>query len=179
MEGGAQPGRDYGPRTSSRPVSEAYDRYGAGPPAHGGGRLPPAGANIRPERLDSLNNRPDYGRMSSAGQAPSKARPPHLDPMAGRSSAPPSQGPRPGISPGPSLGATSAASIASTTNLPGHAARPAKQSSSHPDGKTIGQGPATFEEMGIPQGKTDSDCVSGLPGQPCLAILTKYLQVVM
>ena len=29
--GGAQPGRDYGPRTSSRPVSDNYDRYVAGP----------------------------------------------------------------------------------------------------------------------------------------------------
>jgi hypothetical protein len=32
----------------------------------------------------------------------------------------------------------------------------------HPDGKTMGQGPATFEEMGIPQGKSEGDCVSTL-----------------
>ncbi|KAL2163747.1 hypothetical protein VTH06DRAFT_5806 [Thermothelomyces fergusii] len=29
----------------------------------------------------------------------------------------------------------------------------------HPDGKTIGNGPTTFEEMGIPQGKSEGDCV--------------------
>ncbi|KAH8887030.1 HCP-like protein [Thozetella sp. PMI_491] len=151
--GGAQPGRDYGPRTSSRPVSDSYDRYGAMPPANNG-RLPPAGGSIRPERMDSL----PQARPPSGGLPP-KPRPPHMDAMAGRSSAPPAQGPRPGVSPGPSSGVTSPASVASTTNLPGHASRPAKIPTDHPDGKTMGQGPATFEAMGIPQGKNDNDCV--------------------
>ncbi|KAK3313951.1 hypothetical protein B0H66DRAFT_482578 [Apodospora peruviana] len=179
---GAQPGRDYGPRVSSRPVSDTYDRYGTGPlPAQpAGGRLPSLATNGggRPERLDSLPN-PGHARLPSLGGAPLKTRPAQVDlsMSGGRSSAPPAQsGPGGRPSPGgpgggsaPSFGTNSPApSVASTTKLPGHGgpARPgAKPTSSastsdHPDGKTIGNGPATFEEMGIPQGKNDSDCVS-------------------
>jgi hypothetical protein len=62
---------------------------------------------------------------------------------------------------GPSFGTNSPApSVASTTKLPGHGGPRPPEKTQHPSGKTAGQGPATFEEMGIPQGKNDGDCVS-------------------
>jgi TPR repeat protein len=86
-----------------------------------------------------------------------------------------------------------APSVASTTQLPGHGGgRPAQgqvqgqgmgqghgrvgstgggkvNTAAHPDGRTFGQGPATFEEMGIPQGKNEGDCVS-LPACPQVVV---------
>ncbi|KAM7221554.1 chitin synthase [Rhypophila decipiens] len=157
---GAQPGRDYGPRTSSRPVSDSYDRYGAGPP--------PAN-NIRPERFDSMQNTSNHARLpSGGGGAPLKQRPglAEVTMSGGRSSAPPAQAgrPTPATHPSHASSAASVVSVASTTKLPGHGGpspRPQAKPlpTDHPDGKTMGQGPATFEEMGIPQGKNDSDCV--------------------
>lgn len=151
---GAQPGRDYGQRTSSRPVSDNFGYGGGGgqgPPPQAGGRYAsPAGSNPRPERLDSLGPSGDHGRLPS-GRPPKSGQ---FD-APGRASAPPGAG-GPGQKPVPGVPSSS-----STTNLPGHGGRPSK--SAHPDGKTIGNGPATFEEMGIPQGKNDSDCVSSSP----------------
>jgi TPR repeat protein len=161
----AQPGRDYGPRTSSRPAS---DNYGGYPPHNGGGhgRFPSSGSDPnmgmhRPDRVDSL----PPGRVPGGGGGglPPKPRPGHLqDPMAGggrTSSAPPAamqaQYGRPG-SARPQGGA--APSNMSAASLP----LPPKVATDHPDGKTMGQGPATFEEMGIPQGKNEGDCVSSL-----------------
>lgn len=132
----AQPGRGYGPRTSSRPASDTYDRYGAGAAPIRPDSLPPVGTGY--------NN-----RVASAASNPNTMRDHH----PGRSSAPPGQqqqqqhqvGGRP-AAPG------SSASTASLPSMP-----------SRPFGKPAGQGPATFEEMGIPQGKNESDCVSWPP----------------
>lgn len=92
----------YGPRTSSRPVSNVY-----------GGDHPPAGA---------------APRQTSGG----RPIPAPLEDL-----------PRPG----PNVASTTA------TRKPasGGAVKPAAPAAS---------GPATFEAMGIPQGKNDSDCVS-------------------
>jgi TPR repeat protein len=161
-----QPGRDYGPRTSSRPTSDVYDRYGSVPPA-GTGRLQSAGNGAaRPDRMDSLpvSGGQGHNRMPSggAGRPAPNVRPGHLDPSPGRSSAPPSQAQRPA----PPSATNTAHSNASMTSLPGQfnprptGGKPPAASVAHPDGKTMGQGPSTFEEMGIPQGKNESDCVS-------------------
>ena len=155
---GAQPGRDYGPRTSSRPaVADPY----------GGPRPSTAGAN-RPERYDSLpvqHQSNNHARLPSGGR-PLKDRPGQLDSLAGRQSAPPMQHPMSSGRPSP---ASASPNVASPTaglggsgpgrpgGRPGHAggaAAPGKQPG--------GQGPATFEEMGIPQGKNDDDCVSNV-----------------
>ena len=150
-QGGAQPGRDYGQRTSSRPVSDNFG-YGGGPgPAPAGRFASPAGSNIRPERVDSLGPAGDHGRLPS-GRPPHKAS--QYDSAPGRSSAPPGAGVPPGQRP-----SSAAPSSASATSLPARVTGPG-QGATHPDGKTMGNGPATFEEMGIPQGKNDSDCVS-------------------
>lgn len=174
-----QPGRDYGPRTSSRPTSDSYDRYGNAPATtslvSGEGRLPSAGnGSVRLDRVDSLpvggsggggggggGGGQSHGRKPSAGRPPLKDRPSQLDTAPGRASAPPSQG-----RPAPGKVTSPAPSSASTSNLPSQSAakpqgaKPSKGSpTAHPDGKTVGQGPATFEEMGIPQGKNESDCI--------------------
>jgi len=96
----SQPGRDYGPRTSSstRPVSDAaYDRYGAVPPP---GRAPVAGTGsgsgnpaARPDSLPPPAVSQGHSRLPSGGGGrPSpgpNVRPGFVDPAAGRSSAPP------------------------------------------------------------------------------------------
>jgi TPR repeat protein len=155
-----QPGRDYAsrPGPNNRPVSGGggggYDRYGAGPPAAAPGRVPlptAPNANLRPHQAAAAAPRPTS----------------HMDPSpAGRASAPPAQGARPGpagpaSSPGPAAaGQQRPPPGAAGGRPPAPSATASAGNLSHPDGKTMGQGPATFEEMGIPQGKNDGDCVS-------------------
>lgn len=174
-----QPGRDYGsgPRVSDRPVNETYDRYGAVPP----GRIPPAGtsptppmlppvghhsrvpsasssnapynvpANPYPNRLSSTSTTslPPQQQLPNPRPNPAQAR--LQDSPHGRSSAPPSQG---ALGNRPAPNPTQGSAGSSTHSLPAGAGI------AHPDGKTMGQGPATFEEMGIPLVKNESDCVS-------------------
>ncbi|TDZ19739.1 Chitin synthase regulatory factor 4 [Colletotrichum orbiculare MAFF 240422] len=132
--GPGQPGRDYGhgPRTSSIPP----DQYGYG--------RPPSAA-APPARMDSLplsptgNPRPQAGPGPAGGPRPYANRPDLVEHGPGRvGSAPPSSQPRPQQKPSP---APSAATMPP----------PKKQ--------TTGQGPATFDEMGIPKVKDESDCV--------------------
>ena len=194
----------YGPRTSSRPVSENFDRYGAGPPP-GGARLSGAASsgNLRPERVESLPagghpgahahpgahsgghpSVPGHGRLPSGGGGSALRPRPGPDMSGGRSSAPPTQNARPASSHGPG-GHSPLPSIVSSSSSPGLGGRPPGPpvgnagKPAHPDGKTIGQGPATFEAMGIPQGKNESDCVSTLMRFNRQAVLTPRLQVVM
>ncbi|KAF6821406.1 chitin synthase activator [Colletotrichum musicola] len=129
----AQPGRDYGPRTSSIPPAEQY----------GYGRAPSAA----PPRTDSMplspsgNPRPQAGPGPAGGPRPYANRPDLAEqgPPGRVGSAPPSSQPRPQQKPSP---APSAATVPPPKKQP------------------TGQGPATFEEMGIPKVKDDSDCVS-------------------
>jgi len=163
----SDPSSQYGARASSQPVSENIDRYGAGPPQPG---IRPPG-NVRPDRVESLPpggghpHAPGHGRPPSGGGGASLKPRPGPEMPGGRASAPPAQSIRPvsshgkgGQSPGPNLPGPS--------NPPAHGGRPGGASvtsptaTTHPGGKTVGQGPATFEAMGIPQGKNESDCVS-------------------
>ncbi|CAK7273067.1 hypothetical protein SEPCBS119000_005455 [Sporothrix epigloea] len=153
VKSAAQPGRDFGPRTSSRPVSSVY-----------------AGVNSvapRPDRLDSLASQQQLGHgrnpsddLAGGGQQNVKNRPQHAEP--GRQSAPPAQAGG-GLSSGPTVRPVSAAppprvssaapqAFAGQTPQPAAPLAPAKA-------KPAKQGPATFEEMGIPQGKADDDCI--------------------
>ncbi|KAK2612214.1 hypothetical protein QQS21_001790 [Conoideocrella luteorostrata] len=135
-------GLEHGPRISSHPSSEMpyqhdsraipqnYERFS---------RVP--GATGRPERLSSLP--PQGGHQSSRvptgfGQAPSTQ--PHPAPVGGRTgSVPPAlAGQRP-VEPSPQSG----------PSLQTSAPAPVKPT----------KGPATFEDMGIPQGKQGSDCI--------------------
>ncbi|KAH8668451.1 hypothetical protein BX600DRAFT_256982 [Xylariales sp. PMI_506] len=143
------PGRDYsapGPRASSRISSTPQDPYGRasvgphqGAPSMSGGSGP---------RHDSINSLPSHPSSGGAGGPRVGSTRPNIAQQdygaPGRSSAPPSQG-RPNVaSPAPSASTTGSGSVASA---PVGKPAPAKT------------GPSTFEEMGIPQGKTDNDCV--------------------
>ena len=138
----AEPGRDYGPRTSSRPISEA-------PPPHHDPRIPPQG-HERFSRVPGATGRPE--RLSSLPQ--DGQRPPRVPTGLGQGG---SNSPRPGAGrvgsapPGPGQGLPS-------PGLHPSATAPAKP----PPAK----GPATFEDMGIPQGKQEGDCVSIGPPNP-------------
>ncbi|KAK4187855.1 hypothetical protein QBC35DRAFT_451868 [Podospora australis] len=157
---GLRPGGDYG-RPNARPASDnyGYDKYGAVPPA-AGGRLPQPASNggLRPDayRVESSPG----GRLPSQPGRPTSS---HGGGPGGRASAPPAaaqQNARP--SPAPSAGSARPSpgpQIPAAGGRPGAAAKPPASDLSHPDGKSMGQGPATFEEMGIPQGKNDGDCV--------------------
>jgi len=152
---GGSPGREPRPN-NQRPVSDMYgpaggqDRFGAGPPP--GGRLP--NNSLRPP---------------TSGGPPGRA--PSAPPAAGP--APPSPGLRPSPIPGSPIPGAQASPGANPTAQKQPQPRPAAAASAggkrpapdltHPDGKTFGQGPATFEEMGIPQGKSENDCVSFTP----------------
>ncbi|KAK0648775.1 hypothetical protein B0T16DRAFT_119514 [Cercophora newfieldiana] len=156
-----EPGSQYGPRTSSRPVSEynagpggrPVSEYNAGP----GGRpgtvsttsLPPGGVHAHP----------GHGRLPSGGGGASLKPRPGPEMSGGRNSAPPPQV-RPVSSHGAGGHHSPGPNLPGPTNPPAHG-RPAggPATAAHPDGKTVGQGPATFEAMGIPQGKNESDCV--------------------
>lgn len=152
-----QPGRDYapGPRGSPRPASDRYDSYGgrasAAPPNMGGPPTMSGGIGGMGSRTDSMGlpqGGPGGQRIGSGGRPgiPLKDRPAPLE-SQGRSSAPPAQM-RPQVaSPTPSI---------TTTNSgpPMAEAAPAK-----PKPKPS-QGPATFEQMGIPTVKKEDDCVS-------------------
>ncbi|KAK3320002.1 hypothetical protein B0T19DRAFT_404531 [Cercophora scortea] len=149
-----QPGRDYGPRIAARPTSDSYDRYGAGPPP-ANSRLPSVASNgsLRPDRHDSTQG------SGPPPPPPGHARPPSQGGPAQMQARPPSQ-----AAPAQMQAQPQRKPIASPNDGGGHGGpvRPGaggKIPTDHPDGKTMGQGPATFEEMGIPQGKNDSDCV--------------------
>ena len=150
----AQPGRDYGPRTSSRPVSNAYSVAN--------------NAGARPDRIDSLPVQQQGGHGPYAGGAAPgggpqafKNRPQLGEP--GRQSTPPMQTGG-GLGPGPAARPVSAAPpprVSSATPQAGQVSRPPKASAPSA-AKPVVQGPSTFEEMGIPPGKGDDDCVSPL-----------------
>ncbi|KAI2602665.1 hypothetical protein GGR54DRAFT_644773 [Hypoxylon sp. NC1633] len=148
------PTAGYGGRESSLPASHAPGpRISTGVYDHGGrasaipsptmsGGLAPRTSSIPPGGLPQGG--PGAQRTSSAGRpgVPLKDRPAPVD-HAGRASAPPQQV-RPAVSSPP----PSASTPGSAASAPA-GAKPTKPS----------QGPATFEAMGIPQGKPDDDCV--------------------
>lgn len=165
------------PQQLQRPVSENYDRFNLPP---GQRPLPSqmAAAGVRPERIDSLPPPQGHQRVPSGGGGvspagrPLKDRPgqlvetyaPHAGgPGPGRQSAPPqSYGPQQPSSYGPPHPATFGPQH---DPRPGQGGRPASGGSGTPPNFSSPrpppkQGPATFEAMGIPQGKSDDDCVS-------------------
>ncbi|KAI1771562.1 hypothetical protein F4818DRAFT_429393 [Hypoxylon cercidicola] len=146
---GQFPVAGYGHRESSLPPSHApgpristgaYDHLGRASPAMSGGLGPRVGSTP----MGGLPQGASGARMSSAGRpAPFKERPGAAEQM-GRSSAPPQQT-RPPVSSPPATASTPS----SAASAPASSKPPPKQ----------GQGPATFEAMGIPPGKSDDDCI--------------------
>ncbi|KAI1090561.1 hypothetical protein F5B19DRAFT_317752 [Rostrohypoxylon terebratum] len=150
---GQYPQAGYGPRESSLPPSHAPGPRISANPYDAGGRgmpSPTMSGGIGGPHPNSFpqgglpQGGPGGARISSAGRGgvPLKDRPGPLD-NVGRASAPPQQGRPPAMaSPPPASTPTSATSA------------PASKPTPKPS-----QGPATFEAMGIPQGKQDNDCV--------------------
>ncbi|KAH6608855.1 hypothetical protein Trco_002201 [Trichoderma cornu-damae] len=140
--GGPSPGPgQYGPRTSSRPGPDGY----SDPQQHHNPGNPAAAAGGHyPERVGSLPPQgAGPGRVNTGGPPGPQG---------------PGNGPRPGpgrvgtAPPGP---APQRPEMHSPSPAPSAASAPAKPT------KAAGkQGPATFEDMGIPQGKQEGDCVS-------------------
>ncbi|KAI2603033.1 uncharacterized protein GGS25DRAFT_509714 [Hypoxylon fragiforme] len=150
---GQYPG-GYGPRESSMPMPHAPGpRASSGPYDHGG-RVPTMSTPTMSGGLGPRNSSMPMGlpqggpggqRISSGGRpgpgVPLKERPGPAADHVGRASAPPQPGRTALASPPP--------------NTPGSAASaPASK-----PGSKVNQGPSTFEEMGIPQGKQNDDCV--------------------
>jgi TPR repeat protein len=153
----SQPGRDYGvpgPRTTSRPASGGHDPYSgrsSAAPSVASHTMSSGGPGPRTDSLGSMSSFPSVAtggaRASSARPGvPLKDRP--LDYGPGRASAPPNQG-RPNVASPPTA---SSGAMGAPAGRPAAGGKHSKNSASG--------GPATFEEMGIPQGKHDDDCVS-------------------
>lgn len=142
------PQQGYG--QAPRPGSSAGSRPGGAGPGPGGPgsrHQSPHGPRV-PSQPTPQQQRPSAGVSLSD-------RPPTA-PLAG-----PVVGSRPGMgpaggpaSPAPSGKASSVASSGASSQ------KPARVPTEHPDGKTLGGGPATFDEMGVPKHKDDKDCVS-------------------
>lgn len=156
------PGAAYG-RGAPRPNAGSQDPYGgrgSGAPPRMGSQDPYGRGSGGP----GMNSPVMSGGLPAGGPRMSGGRPGVAlqDPaMEGRASAPPSQD-RPGL-PSPTA-STSTANSAATAP----AARPKPSN-----------GPATFEEMGIPQAKDNADCVSLPPLYHPLAAANIIQQLVM
>jgi hypothetical protein len=132
----------YGPRTSSRPV--------------------PPGQGPRPTTSDTYGRNPSGGWSEHPGSLPPNPRPPHAGSrVSGHAD-------RPRLD---DMGRVGTAP-AGPSRVPVKPASPSVSTTSAPARPPPSQGPATFEEMGIPQGKTDGDCVSSLPPNSCFALNT-------
>ncbi|EED14138.1 chitin synthase activator (Chs3), putative [Talaromyces stipitatus ATCC 10500] len=180
----------YGPGGPGLPASPAYGRVpSAGPGAMGyrQGGSGPNSPKLPPSQGDPYGSpRPDIGYSAPmdrrrlqrpetqgmggppdrrSGKTPDYNRPnPGAYPPRNQSMTPSSMPPggagrpSPGTSPRPSVGGappggpmSAPPSSNPTPNPPAAAAPPPKK------------GPKTFEEMGVPQGKSESDCVSSFP----------------
>lgn len=154
----APTGGQYSPGLQN-PQSQNYERFS---------RVP--GASGRPERGSSLPQHQQQPPPQHQQQPPANVRPPRTSsaqpPMGGGPGGRPSPGPYGGPHGGPQGGPSGPPRTGSAP--PSQFQRPDNKPSPAPSAQTMPakpgkQGPATFEDMGIPQGKADSDCVSSLP----------------
>ena len=160
--GGPPPG-PYG----SRPGSA----YGQGPgpgPGPGYGNMPPQQGPS--PRMPAQQYGSDLNMLPPQQQPPNAGRPPQRYdsmPLSDPQGAPPvnqMQARRPqqlrDDGPGPTrVGSAPPAQQVQQQQVPAPTPKPAPPQHSN-TAPVKPQGPATFEEMGIPQGKTESDCVS-------------------
>ena len=105
---------------------------GPGPGPGGPGMRPPYGSDPRPQRMGTPS-------QPVGGSSPQSSHPPRVGSLPMR--------------PGPS------GAVATPTPPPANLGAKPPASASQP-AKRPGKGPATFEEMGVPQAKQDGDCVS-------------------
>ncbi|KAM5341662.1 hypothetical protein ACJ41O_014693 [Fusarium nematophilum] len=153
---GPQGGRLQKPAPGGQfPQSQNYERFS---------RVP--GASGRPERLSSLPQN-QQGPPQPQGPPQQVDRPPRTSsaaprpPMASGGGAPspgPYGGPQGGPQGGPPGPPRTGSAPPSQFQRPDNKPSPAPSAATAPPPKT-GKGPATFEDMGIPQGKQEGDCV--------------------
>ncbi|KAI3401445.1 hypothetical protein diail_10879 [Diaporthe ilicicola] len=125
---GSMPGAQYGARMSSA--------------------APPRQESLGPQHPGRQSSQPGQPQRPMTGYT--------LSDNGGRSSAPPQQNPAGARTPSSaSHGPGTASPAPSAASAPVKAPR---KPTDHPDGKTMGNGPATFEEMGIPRTKDKDDC---------------------
>lgn len=188
--GAAHYGRDPYAQGMQRPATtQPYDaRPGSGPPNAAQGRLQKTNPHVQ-RPASSMSGGPQMSgaqqypgpqgprdQAAQPGWGPRTSSRPGFPPGQASASRPPSEaygrtpsGGRPdridSLPPGAHGGARPAPGRIETA--PPGPQKPGKKSPSSPTTSTTsaparptGQGPATFEEMGIPQGKTDGDCVS-------------------
>ncbi|PMD42637.1 hypothetical protein L207DRAFT_510871 [Hyaloscypha variabilis F] len=154
--------------------SPSYDQYGRPSPQSGGFPPQPAGYNSQVPRRDPAANyaqRPERGSSMTptANNPTTQRRPDRFDSMpppqnpSRTQQRPPqgtmsSQGNGPRPSPAPSSqGRPSPAPSSQVSSAPPSSAGAASNASAV-SGPPKKQGPATFEEMGIPSAKKDGDC---------------------
>ncbi|ROW07436.1 hypothetical protein VMCG_03737 [Cytospora schulzeri] len=136
------PSREYGGgRGANNPYGPPAAMGGPGPQGGGGGAYPPRQSS----QPQPQQQRPGFGRSSA---------PPLHNAVAARPTPPSSS-----HGPGTASPAASVASAPPAASKPsGGKAGKGGGGSSHPDGKTMGNGPSTFDEMGIPKAKDKDDC---------------------
>ncbi|KAG5753848.1 hypothetical protein H9Q72_000289 [Fusarium xylarioides] len=148
-------GGQYSPGLQT-PQSQNYERFS---------RVP--GASGRPERGSSLpqNQQQQQQQLPPQANRPprtSSAQPPMVSGGAGpggRPSPGPYGGPQGGPHGGPSGPPRTGSAPPSQFQRPDNRPSPAPSAATMPPKGAGKQGPATFEDMGIPQGKQDSDCI--------------------
>lgn len=148
-QGGRPAGRPDG-RPDALPQHPTPDRNSRVPPNAQGVHGSPGGPGPHGRGADRFNSLPQDPRPNRAPTEP--VRPPTSGSGAGPApqrvstapqAPPPPQMQSPPSKPSPAPTQSSAASTATSASKPG-------------------KGPATFEDMGIPQGKQDGDCVSSI-----------------
>lgn len=182
---GAHPPRDpYGRPASGAPYPP-QQQHGQGRKPATGGPIPPAGTNPgrggydprMSQQAPSPHGHPGAGRPGP-GHDRLGALPQHQQRHSHVPQGGPHGGGRPPMGPGPGPGhmggrggpdrvgsAPPAQQMQRPESKPSPAPSPAPSAATAPVSKPS-KGPATFEDMGIPQGKQDGDCVSLIPCQP-------------
>lgn len=148
ISSGAEPTREHGPRISSRRGSEML------PP------LPPQDARMTTQNHERFSRAPAAtSRLERIGSSTSTHQPPRTptSPSHERSSKP---------WPGQTIGQTRSVSPSAASrrpfdsnDQPGSVPEHTVTAPSNPVKGPPVKGPATFEDMGIPQGKQEGDCV--------------------
>lgn len=173
---GGHPPRDpYGRPASGAPYPS--QQYGQGRKPGPGAPIPPAGTNPgrggydprMPQQTPTPHAHPGAGRP---GPGPDRlgALPQHQQRHSHVPQGGPQGGGRPPMGPGPPMGgrgggpdrvgsAPPSQHMQRPESKPSPAPSPAPSAATAPVSKPS-KGPATFEDMGIPQGKQDGDCVS-------------------
>ncbi|KAL1844089.1 hypothetical protein VTJ49DRAFT_4941 [Mycothermus thermophilus] len=153
------------PNLPPQPQSPPFPSPGTPQPGPGYGRGGPPGSGGYPPNPygpgPGLPSSPNMNVRPSQQQAQPRPGPGGPGGPPGQQGRPVSQVPSPQQrpSPGPAVANRPPTAVGGAGGQ-GGGGRPAQQQNlAHPDGKTMGQGPATFEEMGIPQGKSENDCV--------------------